>query len=281
MSIEAGTLYVVATPIGNLGDMSPRAQQVLAEVALIAAEDTRHSAPLLRHFGIQTKLIALHDHNERQASDALIRRLQEGASIALISDAGTPLISDPGYHFVSRARAAGVAVSPVPGASAVMAVLSVAGMATDRFAFEGFLPPKQAARHSQLQHLASEPRTLVFYESPRRVQEALADLLDTFGPEREAVVARELTKQFETIRKGRLGELNAWFAENPEQCRGEFVLVVAGAPAQEGDALDPEARRIVELLAEELPKKQAAALAARICGAKRNRLYDHLLAREA
>lgn len=277
MSIEAGTLYVVATPIGNLGDISQRALEVLAGVTLIAAEDTRHSGPLLRHFGIQTPMTALHDHNERDVSESLLQRLRDGQALALISDAGTPLISDPGYHLVSRARAAGLTVTPIPGPAAVMAALSVAGMATDRFAFEGFLPARQGARRTALEGLVGEARTLVFYESPRRVLESLRDMADLFGAEREAVVARELTKQFETIRKAPLSELVAWLEGEPGQCRGEFVLLVAGAPERADDELSEEARRVVRLLAAELPKRKAAALAATICDEKRNRLYDYLL----
>ncbi|HHO68310.1 MAG TPA: 16S rRNA (cytidine(1402)-2'-O)-methyltransferase, partial [Gammaproteobacteria bacterium] len=194
----AGTLFVVATPIGNLGDMTPRGVEVLQQADLIAAEDTRHSRRLAEHFGIATPMLALHEHNERSVAARLVERLRQGESIALISDAGTPLISDPGYQLVRAAREAGVPVVPVPGASALVAALSVAGLPTDRFVFEGFLPPRQAARRKRLEALKDEPRTLVFYESSHRIVDSLNDLKDVFGPGRQALLARELTKAFET-----------------------------------------------------------------------------------
>jgi 16S rRNA (cytidine1402-2'-O)-methyltransferase len=268
-----GTLYLVATPIGNLGDMTPRAVEVLNEVDVIAAEDTRHSGKLLQHFGIRTPCLAYHEHNERQQCDTLVARLQTGESIALISDAGTPLVSDPGFHLVRAARQAGVAVVPLPGASALIAALSASGLPSDRFVFEGFLPAKTMARRQRLEALASDPRTLIFYESTHRIEACLADMVAVFGPDRRAVVARELTKRFETIHDDRLGELPAWLAADENRRRGEFVVLVEGAAQIQGDETDAEVQRLLTILMEELPLKQAAALAARISGRKKNALY--------
>jgi 16S rRNA (cytidine1402-2'-O)-methyltransferase len=277
--MNVGTLYVVATPIGNLGDLTPRALEVLQRVARIAAEDTRHSAGLLRHFGIHTPLLALHEHNEREASVEVIRRLQQGEDIALISDAGTPLISDPGFPLTRLAHEAGIRVVPLPGASALIAALSAAGLPTDRFAFEGFLPPKSAARRHALEALAGERRTLAFYEAPHRLLETLEDMTAIFGPERLAVLARELTKTFETVRRAPLGELLEFVRGDSDQQRGEAVLLLHGAPPPAADALADEPRRVADLLAAELPVKQAAALAAKITGAKKNQIYDYLVKR--
>ncbi len=275
--MNAGTLYVVATPIGNLGDLTPRALEVLLRVARIAAEDTRHSAGLLRHFGIHTPLFALHEHNEREASIEVIRRLQQGEDIALISDAGTPLISDPGFPLTRLAHEAGIRVVPLPGACALVAALSAAGLPTDRFAFEGFLPPRSTARRHVLETLINERRTLAFYEAPHRLLETLEDMVAVFGPERLAVLARELTKTFETLRRAPLGELLEFVRSDSDQQRGEAVLLLHGASPPATDALEDEPRRIAELLAEELPVKQAASLAAKITGAKKNRIYDYLV----
>lgn len=275
--MNAGTLYVVATPIGNLADMTPRAIDILKRVGHVAAEDTRHSAGLLRHFGIGTPLFALHEHNEREVSAEVLRRLEQGEDIALISDAGTPLVSDPGFPLVRLAHEAGVRVVPIPGASALIAALSAAGIPTDRFAFEGFLPAKAGARRNALEGLREERRTLIFYEAPHRLLECLEDLAAVFGPERRAVLARELTKTFETIRRAPLGELLAFVRADSDQQRGEAVLLLEGAPAPAGDVLDDEARRVADILAAELPVKQAAALAALISGAKKNRIYDYLV----
>ncbi|KAB7623847.1 16S rRNA (cytidine(1402)-2'-O)-methyltransferase [Alkalilimnicola sp. S0819] len=274
MSNTAGTLYVVATPIGNLEDISARALRVLAEVDLIAAEDTRHSGRLLSHYGIDTPLSSLHEHNEPAKVPGLLRRLQAGERLALISDAGTPLVSDPGYRLVSAARDAGLAVTPVPGASSITAALSVAGLPTDRFCFEGFLPPKAAARQRRLQALVQEPRSLVFLESSHRIQGALDDLLAVFGAERPAALARELTKFYETVRRAPLGELRDWLLAEPEQRKGEFVLIVQGAPEAERQADEEEARRVMALLLPLLPVKKAAQAAAGITGLARNRLYE-------
>jgi len=271
---RTGTLWVVATPIGNLEDWSPRAQRVLRAVTLIAAEDTRHSRPLLAHFGIDTPMTAVHEHNERAMVDALLARLRAGEDIALISDAGTPLISDPGYRLVRAARAAGIAVHAVPGACAGVAALSIAGLPSDRFVFEGFLPAKAAARRARLREFASEPRTLVFYESSHRVVECCADARDVFGAQREAWVLRELTKLYETAIGRTLGEIVTRIEHDADQRRGEFVLVIAGAAVESGGDKLTEGRRVYTLLRAELPPAQAAKLAAAISGAPRKALYE-------
>ena len=270
--MPAATLHVVATPIGNLGDLSPRAQQVLREVAAVCAEDTRRSGPLLAHFGIGTPLLALHEHNEQQLAERLVARLLGGEALALVSDAGTPLVSDPGYRLVRAARAAGVKVSPVPGPSALVAALSVAGLPSDRFTFEGFLPAKASARRERLAALAGEPRTLVFYESSHRIEESLADLRAAFGDDRPAVLARELTKLFETVLDGTLADLHARVAADADQRKGEFVLVVQGV-GEDVDAKLAEGRRVHAILARQLPPSTAAKLAAEITGAPRKALY--------
>jgi len=269
-----GKLFVVATPIGNLDDLSPRARATLAQADLIAAEDTRHSAALLRHHGIATRTLALHEHNEREASADLVRRIQGGANIALISDAGTPLVSDPGYRLVRAARAAGIPVSPIPGACAAIAALSAAGLPSDRFVFEGFLPAKSAARRAALQVLRADPRTLIFYESSHRIVESLADLAAEFGGEREAVVARELTKQFETVLDGTLAGLAQRVAVDADQQRGEFVVLVKGAGDHDDAAKLMEGLRVYRILSAELPPSRAAKLAAEITGAPRKALYS-------
>lgn len=271
---RSGKLWIVATPIGNLADWSARAQDVLRSVDLIAAEDTRHSAVLLAHFGIATHMFALHEHNERDCSDELLRRLRQGVQIALISDAGTPLVSDPGYRLVRAARAAGIAVSPVPGACAAIAALSVAGLASDRFAFEGFLPAKSAARRAHIQTLVGETRTLIFYVSGHRVEECLHDCAQVLGGSRHGVLARELTKVYETILDGALADLCARVTADADQRRGEFVLLIAGAPADAQTAKLAEGRRVFDILRHELPPSRAAKLAAEISGAPRKVLYD-------
>lgn len=271
---KTGVLYVVATPIGNRADITQRALDVLAKVAQVLAEDTRHSGALLRSLGITTPLLSLHEHNEQAQIDGVLARLREGHDLALISDAGTPLISDPGYRVVRAARQAGIQVVPVPGPSALITALSVAGLPTDRFVFEGFLSAKSAARRAQLQALAAETRTLIFYESSHRIQECLADLAEIFGGQREAVIARELTKAFEQVQGGTLAELNGWLAADPNRLRGEFVVLIAGTPPAEDSEIGAEARRVLETLLRELPVKQAAALAAEITGARRNALYQ-------
>ena len=275
MSIVNGALYIVATPIGNLDDMTARAIDVLRAVALIAAEDTRHSAGLLRHFGIATPCLAYHEHNERQQTEVLIERLRQGSAVALISDAGTPLLSDPGYHLVRAAHAAGIRVIPVPGASAALAALAASGLPTDRFAFEGFLPAKSAARRARLVMLQAESRTLLFYEAPHRLVATLEEMAEIFGGEREAVLARELTKIYETIRYDTVEGLWRWVQGDLNQQKGECVLVVHGVAANaDGEQASNDAQRLLEILLEELPLKQAVALAAKISGEKRNRLYQ-------
>lgn len=276
-----GTLYVVATPIGNLDDISARALRVLREVALIAAEDTRHSQRLLQHFGIGTPLAACHEHNERDQGGRFIGRLLAGEDVALISDAGTPLISDPGFHLVRSARAAGIAVVPVPGACALIAALSAAGLPSDRFIFEGFLPAKAVGRRQRLEALREEPRTLLFYEAPHRLLESVGDMLAVFGPERPALLARELTKTFETLKGLPLAELREFIAADSNQQRGECVLLVGGWQAPEGEeAISAESLRVLDLLLAEMPVKRAAALAAEITGVRKNLLYQAALERQ-
>ncbi|WPX66590.1 16S rRNA (cytidine(1402)-2'-O)-methyltransferase [Pseudomonas sp. MH10] len=255
--------------------MSVRALKVLRDVALIAAEDTRHSLRLMQHFGIPTPLAACHEHNEREEGSRFLTRLLAGDDVALISDAGTPLISDPGYHLVRQARAAGIRVVPVPGACALIAALSAAGLPSDRFIFEGFLPAKAVGRRARLELLKDEPRTLIFYEAPHRILECLQDLESVFGPERPALLARELTKTFETLKGLPLSELRAFVEGDSNQQRGECVVLVAGWTASEDeDVIGTEARRILDLLLEEMPLKRAAALAAEITGVRKNLLYQ-------
>jgi 16S rRNA (cytidine1402-2'-O)-methyltransferase len=263
----------VATPIGHRDDLSARAIESLRAVAVIAAEDTRHSRPLLAHHNIGTPLIALHEYNERDAVEAIVQRLQSGEDVALISDAGTPLISDPGFRLVRAARVAGIRCIPVPGACAAIAALSVAGLPSDRFVFEGFLPARAAARRSRLRELAGDARTLIFYESSHRVAESLADMCDVFGADREAVLARELTKLFETVLGEPLAQLAARVSADPDQQRGEHVILVAGR-GEETDARLAEGQRVFAILRDELPPAKAAKLAAAISGAPRKELYE-------
>lgn len=271
----SGTLYIVATPIGNLEDLSPRARRVLAEVELVAAEDTRHTGRLLSHIGAGTPLKSLHEHNEAALVESLLTMLENGSSVALVSDAGTPLVSDPGFRLVAAARERGIVVSPVPGPSAVTAALSVAGLPTDRFCFEGFLPSRQAARRAALQALVHEPRTLVFFESVHRIGDTLADLAETFGNERPAFLGRELTKLHEQLLPGTLAELSAMTRSGEIPAKGEFVVVVRGGkPAGEGI----EAERLASELAAVMPARQAAAIVAKVTGAKKNEVYRRLLA---
>ena len=265
-------MHVVATPIGNRGDLSPRAKEVLRGVDAICAEDTRHTRPLLVQLGIDTPLIALHEHNEAAMAEQLVRRLQQGQSLALVSDAGTPLISDPGFRLVQAARAAGVRVSPVPGPCAFVAALSVAGLPSDRFVFEGFLPAKASARRERLQALADEPRTVVLYESSHRIQDTLEDAVAVLGGERRGVIARELTKLFETVLDGTLSELLARLQDDPNQRKGEFVLLLSGAD-DDAERRLRQGRMLFARLAEHLPPSKAAKLAAELSGAPRKVLY--------
>jgi 16S rRNA (cytidine1402-2'-O)-methyltransferase len=271
---DSGVLYVVATPIGNLQDISARALEVLQTVALIAAEDTRHSRKLLAHYGIGTPLLAVHEHNERDMTEKLLRRLAGGEDIALVSDAGTPLISDPGFYLVRAARREHLRVVPVPGPAALIAALSVAGLPSDRFMFEGFLPSRQAARRQRLQSLATATATLVFYESSHRICDSLRDMADCLGGARAATVARELTKTFETILHDTLDGLVERVGADADQQKGEFVVLVQGAPAREPSMIDETAMQMLAVLLSELPLKQAAGLAARITGLSKNALYE-------
>ncbi len=277
----AGKLYVVATPIGNLGDISARALAVLAQADLVAAEDTRTTGHLLAHHGIAAKLVALHEHNEMRRAAELVARMQAGETIALVSDAGTPGISDPGALLVAQAREAGVDVCPIPGANAAIAALSAAGLAAAHFLFYGFLPVRPAARRTALEALRELPYALVFYEAPHRVAECVTDLAAVLGGERDIVIARELTKLFETIHRCRLDQAGAWLAADANRLRGEFVLLVSGAQAAAREGLPAEAERVLRLLLAELPLKQSAALAAAITGARKNELYARALALRA
>lgn len=268
----AATLYIVATPIGNLADMTLRAIETLQSVDLIAAEDTRHSKYLLQHYNIDTTSISLHQHNEQQRSEALIKRLQNGESVALISDAGTPLISDPGYRFVVQARAAGITVVPIPGSCALITALSASGLASDRFAFEGFLPAKSVARSQRLTELVNETRTLIFYESPKRLTDTLLALTAIFGETRRACLARELTKIHETIETRPLGELTLWVQQDTNQQKGEVVLLVEGCEKQVS-VEEAEIKRVLAILLAELPVKKAAALTASLLNVAKNDAY--------
>ncbi len=271
----AGTLYVVATPIGNLGDMVPRAVEILKAVALVAAEDTRHSGRLLRHFGVAVPLVSYHDRSGRDRCEAVLATLAAGEDVALISDAGTPLISDPGYRLVRAARDAGFPVSPVPGPCAAVAALSAAGLPSDRFVFEGFLPARAGERRRRLGELATEPRTLILYEAPHRILDTLEDLVALLGAERELILAREITKAFETFVAGSAEEVRARVQADTDQRRGELVLVVAGAPERPAAMGDWD--HVLEPLLEALPLKQAVALATRITGGARNLIYQRAL----
>lgn len=272
-SIQASTLYVVATPIGNLGDFSQRAIDVLRGVDRIAAEDTRHSARLCQHFDIDTQLMAYHDHSDEAKVGAFLQCLERGESLALISDAGTPLISDPGYRLVNMARSRGIKVIPIPGACAFVAALSAAGLPSDRFTFEGFLVSKSGARQRQLEALANETRTLIFYESPHRIVDSLSDMVAAFGAERELVLARELSKTFETFIPGTAASVLKVVQADHNQQKGEMVVMVAGA-AQRAEVIDPAVENIMRCLLAELPIKQAAKLTADITGLRKKVLYQ-------
>ncbi|MFT4862124.1 MAG: 16S rRNA (cytidine1402-2'-O)-methyltransferase [Pseudohongiellaceae bacterium] len=280
--MSAGILYIVATPIGNIDDISARAIQILGAVDVIAAEDTRHSKQLLNRLGISNKLVAYHDHNDDYVSSKFIDSLAAGQSIALISDAGTPLISDPGYKLVKLARESGVSVIPIPGASAITAALSVAGLATDRFCFEGFLPAKTAAREQRLTQLSKESRTLVFYEAPHRIVAALESFVKVFGEDRLVFLGREITKKFESHFYGSVAEAAEWLNSDSDNQRGEFVIVLSGDESADAIAEDQaEAFRIAQLLESEMSLKRAVALASEITGVRKNQLYQAMLARKS
>ncbi|ACE62064.1 16S rRNA (cytidine(1402)-2'-O)-methyltransferase [Actinobacillus pleuropneumoniae] len=272
---QNGTLYIVATPIGNLGDITQRALDTFAQVDLIAAEDTRHSGLLLSHYGIKKPFFALHDHNEQQKAAVLVEKLQQGLNIALISDAGTPLISDPGFHLVRHCRQAGVKVVPLPGACAAITALCASGIASDRFCFEGFLPAKTKSRCDKLAEVADESRTLIFYESTHRILDTLEDMQKMLGADRYVVMAREITKTWETIHGDTLANLIAWLNEDSNRIKGEIVLVVEGKPEQADEAFSAQAVKLLGLLCQELPLKKAAAIVAETFGYKKNALYQY------
>lgn len=278
MSNLTGVLYVVATPIGNLGDISLRALDTLRTVDLVAAEDTRQTGLLLRHYGIRVPLLAYHEHNEAELAPRLAQDIAQGRRVALVSDAGTPLISDPGFRLVREARRQGLPVVPLPGASALLCALAASGLPTDRFLFAGFPPRAASRRRDWLQALAEEPGTLVFYEASHRIQDTLRDLCDLFGAGRQAVLARELTKLHETFLEGDPCQLAARLVADPDQRRGEHVLLVQGAGERRDEDRDPQAERILRVLLEELPVSQAVALTARIQGGGKNRLYPLAMA---
>ena len=275
-SAQLGILYIVATPIGNLGDITYRAVDVLRQVGCIVVEDSRHSSKLLQHYNISASVAVIHDHNERENSIKLIEKLRQGIDVALISDAGTPLISDPGYWLVNLAIEQSIKVVPIPGASASIAALSVAGLPNDRFCFEGFLPAKKQARTTRLEALVHEPRTLIFYEAPHRILDTLRDMVSVFDADRQAVIARELTKTFETLLRATLGELVEKVESDSNQQKGEIVVLVHGA--DESMTYDEQYQdRVLSLLIAELPVKKAASIAAKLTGGKKNQLYDRAL----
>lgn len=274
-------LYIVPTPIGNLADISLRALEVLQSVSAIAAEDTRHSAKLMQHHGIHTKLISYHDHGGEAQAQRILDLLRTGESVALISDAGTPLISDPGYKLVNIVREHSIPVIPLPGACAMTTALCASGLASDRFSFEGFPPAKHQARVAFLKALVRDERTLIFYESTHRIEDSLADMADAFGGDRRAVIARELTKSFETFLDGHLDTLIARLQSDPNQRKGEFVVMVAGHKNTSEEGVSAEVVQVLSVLLDELPVKQAAALAAKITGEKKNKLYQWALDNKA
>ena len=279
MTDLTGILYIVATPIGNLQDITQRALDTFAQVDLIAAEDTRHSGLLLSHYGIKKPFFALHDHNEQEKAHILVEKLKQGSHIALISDAGTPLISDPGFHLVRQCREAGIRVVPLPGACAAITALCASGIASDRFCFEGFLPAKNKARKDKLENIAEEDRTLIFYESTHRILDTLEDMQSVLGGERYIVLAREITKTWETITGNTIKNLREWLLEDANRTKGEMVLIVEGKPKSDNnDEISSQAVKALELIAEELPLKKAAAIVAELYGYKKNALYQFGLA---
>ncbi|MAK90114.1 MAG: 16S rRNA (cytidine(1402)-2'-O)-methyltransferase [Oceanospirillaceae bacterium] len=274
--LQAGTLYIVATPIGNLSDLTERAKQVLASVDVIACEDTRHTQKLLQHLGIRKPLLSVHEHNERERTEQVIHHLRQGQTMALVSDAGTPLISDPGFPLVQALRSEGLNVSPVPGVSAIITALSAAGLPTDRFTFEGFLPHKAGGKREKLEAQAQEPRTLVYYEAKHRIIETLQIMAEVFGPERPACVARELTKTFETFYPGTLPQIIEQISADDDQQKGEFVVMIAGNP-DPAPASEVDMDKLFRLLLVELPPKKAAAIVAELSGENKKALYQKAL----
>ena len=273
MSASEAVLYIVATPIGHLDDISQRAVSVLREVAWVAAEDTRHSGKLLSHLGISARFLSLHDHNEKQRAASLVEKIKAGENVALISDAGTPLISDPGYSLVRLCREAGVRVVPIPGPCALIAALCCAGLPTDKFHFIGFLPAKSGQRQQVLKDIPSGVGTVICYEAARRVIDTLQDVIAVYGPDRELVLAKELTKTFEHFEHGTAASIIAWLEEDPQRCQGEMVLMIAPPAEKAADDINPVAQQTLRLLMAELPLKKAAALTAEIHGEKKNALY--------
>lgn len=273
MTIDPGTLYVVATPIGNLDDISARARDVLRKAVVVAAEDTRRAGQLLTHLGLKNRLLSLHEHNEKVRVDEVLAALMSGGDVALISDAGTPLISDPGYRIVARVRAEALPVSPIPGCCAAIAALSVSGLPTDRFRFEGFLPARPVARRNRLKALANVPETLILYESVHRIADVLEDIEAIIGAERPVTLARELTKRYETIYRGTVAEVRAQLAADPGGSKGEFTLIIGGAPEQQA-AAPHELERVITILLQSVSASQAAALAAEITGVKKREAYQ-------
>lgn len=273
---EVGTLYIVATPIGNLADMTERAVNTLKQVDLIACEDTRHTSKLLHHLAIQKPLVAVHDHNESEKIEWAKKQLDQGKNIALVSDAGTPLISDPGFVLVRALRELGCQVQPVPGVSAIITALSAAGLATDRFTFEGFLPHKSGAKKEKLEAVLQEPRTLVYYESKHRILDTLKVMAELFGDQRRAVVARELTKTFESYYQGNFSEIHQQLSENANQQKGEFVIMISGNDNPQSDS-SVNQEKLFKLLLAELPPKKAAAIVAEVTGQNKKDLYQQAL----
>ncbi|MCT7360739.1 16S rRNA (cytidine(1402)-2'-O)-methyltransferase [Thalassolituus pacificus] len=274
--MQVGTFYVVATPIGNLADLTERAKQVLTSVDVIACEDTRHTAKLLQHLGLRKPLLSVHEHNERERVEQIARHLEQGQSMALVSDAGTPLISDPGYPLVQALRARGLNVSPIPGVSAIITALSAAGLPTDRFTFEGFLPHKSGAKREKLLAQEQEARTLVYYESKHRILDTLEVMAEVFGAERQACVARELTKTFETFYHGTLPGILSQLQADADQQKGEFVVMIAGNP-DPAPASEVDSNKLFRLLLAELPPKKAAAIIADLTGENKKELYQKAL----
>ena len=276
MNDLTGILYIVATPIGNLQDITQRALEAFAQVDLIAAEDTRHSGLLLSHYGIKKPFFALHDHNEQEKAYLLVEKLKQGTNIALISDAGTPLISDPGFHLVRQCREAGIKVVPLPGACAAITALCASGIASDRFCFEGFLPAKTKARKDKLEQVVNEERTLIFYESTHRILDTLEDMQAVLGEKRYVVLAREITKTWETITGDKIQSLRNWLSDDPNRTKGEMVLIVEGKPKSNNEEeISPQAIKALTLISKELPLKKAAAIVSELYGYKKNALYQY------